>query len=237
MMQLNNIDTYETCYETEIIERLLPVNGKQILELGCGKAWMTRMLAEKYGAKSIVATEVDKLQHEQNLKITDLENVTFQFGGAEAIDAADESFDVVVMFKSLHHVPRDVIGDALSEIKRVLRPGGLAYFSEPVYWGEFNEIIRLFHDEKEVRNLAFEALCDWVGQGDMELVDEVFFQVPGHYVDWTDFEGRFLNVTHTEHQIDDALYQQVYAAFMAHMQDDGVHLLKPHRADLLRKPA
>lgn len=235
IMKLNDPDAYETCYETEIIDRLIPVSGKRILELGCGKAWMTRLLMERFGAGEVVATEVDKIQHERNLRLTDLEGVTFQYGGAEAIDAADNSFDVVMMFKSLHHVPEELLSKALPEIKRVLRPGGLAYFSEPVFWGEFNEIMRLFHDEEVVRKTAFNALCNWADNGEMELVNEVFFQVPGHYLDWTDFEGRFLNVTHTEHQIDGALYQQIYAAFMAHMQGDGVHLLKPHRADLFRK--
>ena len=179
---------------------------------------------------------MDRIQHEKNLTIIDLPGVRFVYGGAEAIDAEDASFDVVMMFKSLHHVPLDLIDTALGEIRRVLRPGGLAYFSEPVYWGEFNDILRLFHDEKIVRQAAFDALKKVVDSGAMPLQAEVFFQVPGLYPDWEDFEGRFLNVTHTQHQIDDALYQRIRAAFMAHMQADGAHLLKPHRVDLLCKP-
>ena len=69
-----------------------------------------------------------------------------------------------------------------------------------------------------------------------ELVEQIFFKSPGHYRDFAEFEDRMLNVTHMEHQIDDALYQQIKDTFMQHMSDDGAHFLKPSRVDLLRKP-
>ena len=37
---------------------------------------------------------------------------------------------------------------------RVLRPCGLVYISEPIYAGNFNDILRLFHDEQAVRLAA-----------------------------------------------------------------------------------
>jgi ubiquinone/menaquinone biosynthesis C-methylase UbiE len=50
---------------------------------------------------------VDTEQLAKNQKITDLPNVRFAFGGAQDIPAANESIDVVLMFKSLHHVPAE----------------------------------------------------------------------------------------------------------------------------------
>ncbi|NNL84587.1 MAG: class I SAM-dependent methyltransferase [Myxococcales bacterium] len=55
--------------------------------------------------------------------------------GAEAIAAPDASFDVVMLFKSLHHVPVQMMDAALNEIARVLKPDGTAYISEPVFAG------------------------------------------------------------------------------------------------------
>jgi hypothetical protein len=42
--------------------------------------------------------------------------------------------------------------------------------------------------------------------------------------------------TTTELAIDDKRYAEISSAFMAHMQEDGAHFLKPNRLDLLHKP-
>ncbi|MCW8906593.1 MAG: class I SAM-dependent methyltransferase [Sedimenticola sp.] len=235
-MKINDPEKYQTATELEIIQQQLPVRGQQILELGCGRAWMTRQLAERFHPRQIIATEVDRIQHARNLLIDDLPTVEFRLGGAEKIDLDDNSMDSVIMLKSLHHVPQPLMPQALSEVARVLKPGGLAYLSEPVYAGDFNDILRLFNDEKMVREAAFEAIRDSVARGELELVKQIFFNAPGHYRDFAEFDQRMIQVTHTEHRIDDALYQQIRAAFERHLKEDGAHFLKPSRVDLLRKP-
>ena len=145
----------------------------RVLELGCGKAEKTRTLAQTGRVREIVALEVDAIQHAKNLAVDDLPGVIFAHGGAEAIPAADASFDIVLMFKSLHHVPLGQMDAALSEIARVLKPGGLAWISEPVYAGELNEVFKLFHDEKTVREAAFAAICRAVTQGPLALQEQL----------------------------------------------------------------
>ena len=56
--------------------------------------------------------------------------------------------------------------DFWDEINRVLRPAGLLYVSEPVYAGGFNDIVRLFHDEKAQRTAAYRALIEAVGRAE-----------------------------------------------------------------------
>lgn len=125
----------------------LPLQRARILELGCGAGEKTRAIAHDYPQASILALEVDQIQHEMNLGLSGYPNIRFGIGSAERIPAGEEAFDVVFMFKSLHHVPVTVMEQALDEIRRVLVPGGVAYISEPVFSGEYNEILRLFHDE------------------------------------------------------------------------------------------
>jgi len=235
-MQINDPQAYQTATELEIMQRVLPMQGKRVLELGCGRAWMTRRMSELFQPQEIIAAEVDRIQHQKNLQIDDLPNVRFVFGGAEEIDLPDAAVDIVVMLKSLHHVPLALMDRGLKEVSRVLKPGGLAYISEPVYQGDFNDILRLFHDEKTVREAAFSALQRAVADGTFQLVEQIFFNAPGHYRDFSEFEERILNVTHTEHRIDDTLYQRIKNAFEQHMTDDGAHFLKPSRVDLLRRP-
>jgi SAM-dependent methyltransferase len=237
MMQLNAPDHYETATEIDRVADLLDLRGARVLELGCGAAYTTRALVERLGAAEVVATEVDRVQHEKNLAIADLPSVRFVLGGAEAIDAPAASFDAVCMFKSLHHVPPALMGQALTEIHRVLKPGGAALFSEPVYVGPFNALMSLIHDEQEVRQAAFDALCQAVDAGLFRCEAEVFIEVPGTYADWDTFAGRFLDVTHTALDIDAARRARIRAAFEAHLTPTGAHFMKPHRLDLLRKTA
>jgi hypothetical protein len=61
--------------------------------------------------------------------------------------------------------------------------------------------------------------------------------VPGTYTDWESFAERFLDVTHTDLDIDSARRAQIRAAFEAHLTPTGAHFMKPHRLNLLRKPA
>ena len=213
----------------------LPFDGANVLELGCGKAEKTRLLAETGRLKDIVALEVDDIQNRRNLQISDLPNVHFRRGGAEAIPAADNSFDIVLMFKSLHHVPMEHMNAALSEIARVLKPGGLAWISEPVFAGELNEVFRLFHDEKVVREAAFASVRKAVDDGRLSLERQLFFNTRSFFESFDQFDQRMIQVTHTRHQLAPELYRRVKDKFESYLTPEGATFLNPQRVDLLRK--
>ncbi|MBT3091284.1 MAG: class I SAM-dependent methyltransferase [Candidatus Thiodiazotropha endolucinida] len=233
-MVLDNQEAYLTGTEMELMERLLPLSDCRVLELGCGSARITRRLARAHPDCHFIANEVDSVQHEKNLGDT-AGNISFRLEGAQSIGEPDQSVDVVLMLKSLHHVPGSVMPQAMSEVARVLKPGGIAYFSEPVYQGEFNALMSLIHDEKRVRELAFKTIQSLSERDDMELLGQYFLNVPGLYGSWESFESRFLNITHTKLKIDKPRYRQIKTAFMEHMGPRGAEFLKPHRIDLLRK--
>jgi len=224
------------CPESEIYNHLLSLDGKHILELGCGSAEITRYIATSGAGRKITALEVDEIAHEKNLQITDLPNVTFALSGAQEIPLDDESVDVVFMFKSLHHVPLELMEASMHEIRRVLKPGGLAYISEPVFAGDFNEILRLFHDEKKVREAAFYAVEKAVDEGLFDLVEETFFNSPMIFENFSEFENNTIKATHSSHKLDEKLYALVKQRFEQHIGDDGAHFLMPIRVDLLQRP-
>lgn len=224
------------CPEPEIYNRLLSLDNKHILELGCGSAEKTRNIATSGANRKITALEVDELAHQKNLLVTDLPNVTFILAGAEDIPLDDESVDVVFMFKSLHHVPLELMEPSLREIRRALKPGGLAYISEPVFAGEFNEILRLFHNEQKVREAAFNSIKKAVDEGLFTLLEQTFFYSPVHYESFARFENRVINATHSQHSLNENLHALVKQRFEAHLGDDGAHFSAPVRVDLLQKP-
>ena len=234
-MQIQGPEKQNISNEYDVLTRLLPCQGAVVLELGCGAAEKTRDLAERGGVARIVGAEVDQRQHARNLEITDLPNVTFKSYGAEAIDEPDDSFDIVLMFKSLHHVPMNAMDNAMAEIARVLKPGGLAYISEPVFAGEFNEVIRLFHDESTVRQAAFEAVGRAVDAGVLELSGQHFFKNIIQLKHFGQFEKGILNVTHTDHDLTPTLLQSVKEKFESYRSDAGYVFEIPNRVDLLTK--
>ena len=231
-MRISDPQTALVANEADILDELLHLQGATVLELGCGKAEKTRIVAQN--AASVLALEVDETQLARNLAITDLPNVRFAHGGAEKIPAADASFDIVLMFKSLHHVPIESMDSVFSEIRRVLKPAGVAYISEPVYAGDFNEILRLFHDERAVREAAFAAEQRAVASGRLALVTQKFFLQPMHFADFGQYEEQVLKVTHTEHRLSEETYEKVRAKFNRHMTREGATFLMPIRVDLLK---
>lgn len=234
-MQFINNTIERICQENEVYESVLSLNNKHILELGCGKAFITRKIATAGEGRTMVATEVDEIQHVLNTQVDDLPNVKFTLAGGECIPEADETFDVVFMFKSLHHVPLEGMDNTLKEIHRVLKPNGVAYISEPVFDGDFNELIRLFHDEEIVRRAAFKAIKKSINDGLFTLQEEIFFNTPRNYDNFEDFENRLIKVTHANHSLSKALLGQVREQFSRHMTDNGADFFTPIRVDLLTK--
>ncbi len=220
--------------ELELLAELVPLAGCRIVELGCGAAALARALLQRFADTQLSGLEVDQRQHAKNLAAP-AERLTFLAGGAQDIPCADASFDLVLMLKSLHHVPRPLMAQALVEAARVLRPGGHLYVSEPVYAGPFNDLVKLFNEERLVREAAQAAIDAALQAGGWQQVAERRFDMPLHFADFDTFEQRLMRPTFADHRIDDAKLVQVRAAFMPHVGPTGAHFERPMHVRLLRK--
>jgi len=232
---IDNIE--KICAENDIYETHLTLDDKKILELGCGNAEITRIIATGGRKRHITALEVDEIQHAKNLEISDLPNVHFKLAGAEKIPAADGEYNIVFMFKSLHHVPTDLMMQSMHEIQRVLKPGGMLYISEPIFDGELNEVLRLFHDEQLVRATAFETIKTAIKENIFCLSEQIFFNTPVFFTDFAEFEELVIKVTHSEHQLTPELYSQTKDRFNQSVKGNGANFIMPIRVDLLYKSA
>lgn len=103
--------------------------GKRVLEVGCGRGVGIEILLA-LGAAHVTGFDLDPkmvaLAQERVKKYGDRARVFV--GDAEAVGAPDSSFDAVMAYGILHHVPR--WRRALEEIARVLRAGGVFYFED-----------------------------------------------------------------------------------------------------------
>jgi SAM-dependent methyltransferase len=220
--------------ELTLLRSLVALRHLDIVELGCGNADLARRLVASGEGCQVTALEVDERQHAKNLA-QPAAGIVFERAGAQAIPLDVDRFDLALMLKSLHHVPVELMPQAFSELRRVLKPGGLLYVSEPVFAGELNEVIRLFHDEQAVRRAAYAAIEHAVESGEWEHVVETTFDMPVAFRDFADFEQRIIQVTFADHRLDEATATLVRQRFDQHMGSAGAHFVRPMRVNLLRK--
>ncbi|EXG81705.1 class I SAM-dependent methyltransferase [Cryptosporangium arvum] len=96
--------------------------GADVLEIGPGFGATTRVLARS--VPRLTAVEVDPASAAR-LR-TAVPGVRVVTADATALDFPDDSFDAVVCFTMLHHVPSPAAQDRLfASAHRVLRPGGV----------------------------------------------------------------------------------------------------------------
>lgn len=234
-MQIASADPGPVARDLDVLAGLVAFERARILELGCGNAQLTRAIATRFPEATITALEVDRVQLARNLEAAPVPNFVFGYGSADAIPLPDASFDVVLMAKSLHHVPVAAMDAALWQIARVLVQDGHAAFCEPVYAGEFNALMSIFHDEQRVREAAFAALQRAVDRGAFALAAETFHTALRRFADFEDFERRMIGVTHTQHRLDAAQRAAVRERFARHLTPEGASFLQPMRVDVLRK--
>lgn len=220
--------------ELDLLAEWVPLAGALIVELGCGAAALARALVQRHPDSHVTGLEVDQRQHAKNLAAP-APGLSFLAGGAQAIPLGDGGFDLALMLKSLHHVPVPLMAQALNEAARVLRPGGHLYVSEPVYAGPLNDIIKLFNEERAVRQAAQAALDAALQGPHWDEVADVHFQTPVHFPDFETFERQAMRPSFADHHIDDSKLEQVRQAFMPHLGPDGARFVRPMHARLLRK--
>jgi len=126
-----------------LLDRLEPLKGKHVLDMGSGRCWSSRYLTKR-GAE-VIALDIltDKavglLAAEPLMKYdkTYFERI---LADMDKLPFKDNSFDIVFFTGTLHH-STDLF-NTLSEAYRVLKPGGLLALTNEACGGMFtNELI------------------------------------------------------------------------------------------------
>ncbi|CUR55172.1 hypothetical protein NOCA2230092 [metagenome] len=104
---------------TRALDAIVAVEPTDVLEVGCGTGcFAARIHASRPGIR---LTAID--QSSRFVELTAGRGIKAKRADVQELPFDDDSFDVVAAMWMLYHVPD--LDSALSEIRRVLRPGGL----------------------------------------------------------------------------------------------------------------
>lgn len=189
-MRLGHGDVVE-----QVLEKLEVGSSDRILDLGCGNGWATRLLAKLGAGTSAVGVDAapEMIKRAEELHSFTI-RARYERMHFEALDFKDAHFDRAFSMEALYYAPE--LDQAISEIHRVLKPGGHAdvvinCFAENKLSGRWSELLGVpmhFLPEAEWKErfekagfstVSTERVIDRRGPG-----DEATFEVTKWDPDW-----------------------------------------------------
>ena len=113
------------------------------MELGCGSGQLASFFYKK--GVSIIASDISETAIDHARKL--YPDVMFQTHSAEELPYEDGSFDIVMSFDVLEHLPN--VDQHLREVRRVLKPDGYYLFQTP------NKLSNAIFETLKCRSMAW----------------------------------------------------------------------------------
>ena len=160
------------------LEKLLShadLNGKIVLEIGCGSGRITQLYANS--AQFVVGIEPEMADVSEAART--IPNASFLCGSGMNMPFPSESFDIILFTLSLHHHPHCL--DALSEARRIVSSSGQVLVLEPTPESQIQRFCNIFVNEDHRLAAVEKALprCD------LEITSRECFTT---YWEFSDFE-------------------------------------------------
>lgn len=171
-----------------VAERLASFPQAEVLDLGCGAGHVSFMAAPL--VKSVTAYDLS----EQMLNVVkttanerQLTNLFTQHGTAEVLPFADNSFDIVTSRYSIHHW-HDV-GKSMREVRRVLKPNGMAILMDVISPGVavfdiWLQTVEALRDTSHVRDYTAGELIGLIGEAGLILNYAQRHRLPLNFDSW-----------------------------------------------------
>ncbi len=144
----------------ELMAKRWELSGVQnLLDVGCGQCHWTRIVSQflPEGAK-VTAVDADAKWAKESSKLQkffDEKEIDFEIKQSDVLELpfADNSFDAVTCQTVLIHIENPL--DALREMKRVLKPGGILFCAEP------NNLVASILKDSITADFEIDEIIDW----------------------------------------------------------------------------
>jgi ubiquinone/menaquinone biosynthesis C-methylase UbiE len=109
-----------------LLQLAAPRPGEVVLDVGSGTGTLALAMAADTGAGAVTGIDPspEMVERARRKAARSSSSVTFDVGVVEELPFADETFDLVTSSLMWHHLPNEIRGAALAEVRRVLKPGG-----------------------------------------------------------------------------------------------------------------
>lgn len=203
-------DAYEKVmgrWSRRLAERFLDFAGElggDCLDLGCGTGHLAAAILRRAPDAQVTGVDFSPAYVAHAQGRADIAAAEFQVGDACALPFADGSFDRVLSLLMLHFVPR--APDAVAEMRRVTRPGGIA---AATVWDARGGMVanRMFFDTAAMLDPAADALraqnyvrpmtrpaelvAAWHAAGFVDVA-EAYLTIRMEFADFEDFWSPYL---------------------------------------------
>jgi ubiquinone/menaquinone biosynthesis C-methylase UbiE len=169
---------FQQSIEIGWLKKKMPLKpGAVVLEIGCGRGAGARLIRRTFEPALLHAQDLDIEMIQKARRYLGIEyqkDISLSVADSIRIPFKDRSFDAVFDFGVLHHVPDWQA--ALSEIERILKPGGIFYIEElypALYQNFITRHILLHPAENRFRSADFRNALS-----DRRMPLQVSFEVP-----------------------------------------------------------
>lgn len=154
------------------------VRGKVVLDIASGSGYGSQLLAKT--AKKVYGVDVDADAIEYAKQQFPAKNLEYKVGDGESIPLDDNSVDVVITFETIEHI-KDY-RKFIDEMKRVLKPDGIAIVSTPndlefaegnhfhLHEFEYEELVTLLKKDFKSIDSYYQGTWKYVAVGDEALI-------------------------------------------------------------------
>lgn len=164
----------DATFKRHLVKQARIERAHRILDLGCGTATLTFFVKSAHPTAQVVGLDGDpKILEIARAKATKVGlDITLDYGMAFELPYLDNSFDRILSSLFFHHLTREHKRRTLTEVFRVLRPGGELHVAD---WGRAqNGLMRTLFIFIQLLD-GFETTADHVAGRLPELICEAGF--------------------------------------------------------------
>jgi len=115
-----------------------PLQGKTVLDLGCGYGWHSQYAAEQ-GALSVLGIDLSERMISEAKSRNAAENITYRVCSIEKYEYPEDAYDFVICNLALHYIAN--LDPIFKKVFQTLKSGGVFLFNieHPVFTAGINE--------------------------------------------------------------------------------------------------